>query len=158
MTCITSDATMYFTQIHKKQQNTGIWFRGWNLNNFRDICCTSCIKGYSTTLYGHELHTLRCCLTEETRMDMVWGWGPQWFWDNRSGTRPAWGRMRLPCTVMTYIPSDATWHKKQEYVWFRGEDLSSFRNKMGTSCLRGKGTTPYDHVLVKVTLICVINN
>jgi hypothetical protein len=28
--------------------------------------------------------------------------------------------------VMTYIPSDATWHKKQEYIWFRGWDLSAF--------------------------------
>jgi hypothetical protein len=26
---------------------------------------------------------------------------------------------------MTYIiPSDATWHKKQEYVWFEGGDLN----------------------------------
>jgi hypothetical protein len=28
--------------------------------------------------------------------------------------------------VMTYIPSDATGHKKQEYIWFRGGDLSAF--------------------------------
>jgi hypothetical protein len=29
---------------------------------------------------------------------------------------------------MTYIPSDIPWHKKQEYVWLRGGDLSSFRS------------------------------
>jgi hypothetical protein len=33
-----------------------------------------------------------------------------------------------PCTVMTYIPSDTTCHKKQEFVWFRGGDRNSFRN------------------------------
>jgi hypothetical protein len=28
--------------------------------------------------------------------------------------------------VMNYIPQDATWHKKQKYIWFRGGDLSDF--------------------------------
>jgi hypothetical protein len=28
--------------------------------------------------------------------------------------------------VMTKIPSDTTWHKKQEYMWFRGGDLNGF--------------------------------
>jgi hypothetical protein len=30
------------------------------------------------------------------------------------------------CMVMIYILSDATWHKKQEHVWFRGGDLNGF--------------------------------
>jgi hypothetical protein len=30
--------------------------------------------------------------------------------------------------VMTYIPSDVPLHDEQEYIYFRGEDLSSFRD------------------------------
>jgi hypothetical protein len=28
--------------------------------------------------------------------------------------------------VMTYMPSDAIWHKKQEHIWFRGGGLNGF--------------------------------
>jgi hypothetical protein len=29
--------------------------------------------------------------------------------------------------VITYLPSDAAWHKKQEYIWLRGGDLNGFK-------------------------------
>jgi hypothetical protein len=30
--------------------------------------------------------------------------------------------------VIAYIPSDVSWHKNQEYVWFRGEGLNGFQD------------------------------
>jgi hypothetical protein len=44
-----------------------------------------------------------------------------------------------PCTVMTYIPLDATWHNKQEYIWFRSGDLNSFWKIWTLPVSRGTG-------------------
>jgi hypothetical protein len=36
-----------------------------------------------------------------------------------------------------YIPPDATWHKKQEYIWIRGGESQQFSKYLGTSCFKG---------------------
>jgi hypothetical protein len=46
------------------------------------------------------------------------------------------GSLRM---VMTYIPSDAVGHKKQEYVWFRGGDFNVFLI-LGRSLFKGGGS------------------
>jgi hypothetical protein len=33
--------------------------------------------------------------------------------------------------VMTYIPSDASWHKKQEYIYGSGVPISTVLEKFG---------------------------
>jgi hypothetical protein len=35
---------------------------------------------HGNTSYGHDLHTIRCYLTQETRICMVKRWGSQWFY------------------------------------------------------------------------------
>jgi hypothetical protein len=45
-----------------------IWFRGRDLNGFWDI---SCFRGDGTTVYGHDVHTIRYYLIQETRIYMV---------------------------------------------------------------------------------------
>jgi hypothetical protein len=71
MTYIQSDAT--------DTRNKIIWFRGGDLNSFQDIWALPVSSGDRITLYGHDLHTIRCCFTQETRIYMVKGWGSQWF-------------------------------------------------------------------------------
>jgi hypothetical protein len=42
--------------------------------------------------------------------------------------------------VMTYIPSDATWHKKQGYIRIRGGNFDDFKI-LGHFLFKGDGTT-----------------
>jgi hypothetical protein len=58
------------------------------------------------------------------------------YWD----TSCLWG-MGPRCTFMTYIPSDATWHKKQEYIWF-GVGISMVFEILEHFLFMGNGTTP----------------
>jgi hypothetical protein len=43
-----------------------------------------------------------------------------------SRAHPVSRGMEPLCMVMTYIPSDVSWHKNQGYVLFRGGDLNGF--------------------------------
>jgi hypothetical protein len=47
--------------------------------------------------------------------------------------------VRPPCMTMTYTLPDATWHKKQEYIWFRGGDFNNFRDIWALPILTGAG-------------------
>jgi hypothetical protein len=58
MTYIPSDAT--------DARNKNIWFRGGDLNSFRDIWALPVSSGDRITPYGHDLHTIRCCFTQKT--------------------------------------------------------------------------------------------
>jgi hypothetical protein len=44
-----------------------------------------------------------------------------------------------PCTDMICIPSDATWHEKREYIWFRDGDFNSFQDIWSLPVSRGTG-------------------
>jgi hypothetical protein len=50
------------------------------------------------------------------------------------------GGMIPLCTVMTYISSDAPCHKKQGYIWLRGEDFNGFQDICALPLSRGTGT------------------
>jgi hypothetical protein len=77
-------------------------------------------------MYGYDLHTIRWYLTQE-RSIHVYGLGV-----GISTVFKIFGHFLCQgetgplCMVMTYTPSAATLHKKQEYVLFRGRDLNGF--------------------------------
>jgi hypothetical protein len=54
-----------------------------------------------------------------------------------------WGGM-IP-GVMTYIPLDAPYRKGQEYIWFRGGELNSFRDNQQFPIPWG-GDDPRGHI------------
>jgi hypothetical protein len=51
--------------------------------------------------------------------------------------------------VMTNIPSDATWHKKQTYIWFRGGDLNILEI-IGHFLFKGDGAGPPYTVMIYI--------
>jgi hypothetical protein len=80
--------------------------------------------------------TIRCYLTQETN---IYGLGVR-----ISMVFEIFGHFLFkvvgpPCTIMTYIPLDATWHNKQEYIWFRSGDLNSFWKIWALPVSRGTG-------------------
>jgi hypothetical protein len=105
-----------------------LWFRGGDLNSFRD---NRALPVYEGTSVGPPCMVMTCILSDatwqETRIYIVFrGWESQWFlryYDTSClrGTEP-------PCAVMICIPSDATWHKKQKYIWFRVGDLNTIQD------------------------------
>jgi hypothetical protein len=56
-----------------------------------------------------------------------------------------------PFTVMTCIPSCATWHKKQDYIWLRGGDLNGFWDMWTLSLDMGDGISMYSHDIHTIT-------
>jgi hypothetical protein len=46
--------------------------------------------------------------------------------------------MQPPHAVMTCMPSDATWHKKQEYACFKGNNLKGFGDIWTLPVSRGR--------------------
>jgi hypothetical protein len=72
-------------------------------------------KGDVTIPFGHDQHTIKCSFRQGTRIYMVYGWGSQRFsiYLSISGFKGT-GPLRM---AMIYIPSDATWHTKQEYIY-----------------------------------------
>jgi hypothetical protein len=141
MIYITSSATW-----HKKQKY--IWFRDGYLSSFWDIT-TLPVEGGRITPYGyyrHHLHTIRCCLTQET-IYVGWGFKRALRYLITSLSRGT-GPLRM---VMTYIPSAATWHKKQEYTLIKGGDLNSFRDIWALPVSWGQ-----DHSVWLLTIICYL--
>jgi hypothetical protein len=67
-----------------------------------------------------------------------------WFFFSYMDTSCLWG-IWPPCTVMTYIPPEATWHKKQEYIW--GVGISMVFEIIGHFLFKGDGTTMYGYDL-----------
>jgi hypothetical protein len=104
---------------HKKQEYIyALW--AW-ISTVFEIFDHLLYQGDRITPYGHDLHTIRCYLTPETRIymhglrvgistvfEIFWHYVYQ-----GGGT----GTLRM---IMIYTPPAATWHKKQEYIWFRG--------------------------------------
>jgi hypothetical protein len=96
-----------------------ILFMGGDLNGFQYIR-----NGYGTTLYGHDLHTIRCYLTQETRIyGLEVGISTVFEIFGHFLYQVGTGQLHM---IMTYITLDATSHKKQEYIWFRGGDSNGF--------------------------------
>jgi hypothetical protein len=50
----------------------------------------------------------------------------------------AWPQGWSPIAGFT-VPSNATSHKKQQNIWFRGRNLNSFQDMWALSVLRGTG-------------------
>jgi hypothetical protein len=63
--------SMQSNALFHKEQNY-IWFRSKNFN-FLMILGHFLFKGVRTTVYHDDLHTIRCYLTQETRIFMVKG-------------------------------------------------------------------------------------
>jgi hypothetical protein len=55
-------------------------------------------QGYGTTPYDHDLPNIRCYLSQDQENIIF----------------------------IDFTPSSATWHKKQEYIWFRNGDINGF--------------------------------
>jgi hypothetical protein len=120
-----------------------IWSVGWDLNGFQDIGALPVYGGRDHSIWSwptyHQMlldtinkniyglgveismifEILGYFLFKEERGHHVrsWlglGWGSQWF-SRYLGTSCIKGT-EPPRNVMTYIPSDVPWHKKQEYV------------------------------------------
>jgi hypothetical protein len=53
-----------------KNKTVIIWFRGGDLKSFLQILEHFLFKGDGTTMYGNELHNIRCYFTQERRIYM----------------------------------------------------------------------------------------
>jgi hypothetical protein len=77
-------------------------------------------------MYGHDINTIRCYLTRERRICMVYELGSQQF-SKYLGTSCLRGTVTLRM-AMTYMSSDAPWHKEQEYIQFRYGKFKCFKD------------------------------
>jgi hypothetical protein len=128
---------------------------GWGSLRFSRYRSTSGLKRIDLTIpYGHDQHIIKCSLTQGTRIHMVYWWWSQWF--SKYLSTSDFKGTGLLCRITTYIPSDANWHKKQEYmVWGWGSQWCL--RYWHTSCLRGCVTAMCGHNLHTIRCYTVLD-
>jgi hypothetical protein len=89
-----------------KTRNKNIYGFGVGISTVFKILSNFPFLGGGVDLRGHDLHTIRCFLTQGKRIYMVLGWGSQRF-SRYSAIFLSWG-VGLTPGVMTYIPLDAS--------------------------------------------------
>jgi hypothetical protein len=68
-----------YRQMLLDTRNKNIYGLGVSMFFFFRYFDNSCLRRDGTTMPGHDVHNIRCYLTQETRMYMVMGWRSQWY-------------------------------------------------------------------------------